>query len=125
MVSKMMADMSPETLAAMSKSAGMNLSEEQARSMTEQMKNIKPEQMAKLMAVRRRTCTCAHAARLHVAHALCAALLAKSARRPLISDQRPVLSFTRSLQLPAPTPRCLPRDTVWRDRLPGTCRAGT
>ena len=47
----MMADMNPETLAAMSKAAGMDLSEEQAAKMTEQMKAIKPEQLAMIMKV--------------------------------------------------------------------------
>eukprot|EP00873_Tetraselmis_striata_P012198 jgi/Tetstr1/432462/TSEL_021838.t1 len=51
MVSKMMDSMDPKTLAAMSKSAGMEISEEQAAKMKDAMKNIKPEHMEKIMKV--------------------------------------------------------------------------
>eukprot|EP00039_Didymoeca_costata_P028481 m.21183 g.21183 ORF g.21183 m.21183 type:complete len:142 (+) comp7068_c0_seq1:1-426(+) len=50
-MTNMMSSMDPKTLAAMSKQAGMNMSEEQAEQVTEKMKNLTPEQMQKMMSM--------------------------------------------------------------------------
>jgi hypothetical protein len=51
MVTDMMKNMSPETLASMSAAAGMNLSAKDAEAMAAAMQSMKPEHMAKLLAV--------------------------------------------------------------------------
>mmetsp|Transcript_7498 Transcript_7498/g.21210 ORF Transcript_7498/g.21210 Transcript_7498/m.21210 type:complete len:600 (-) Transcript_7498:279-2078(-) len=51
MMQNMMQSMDPATLAALSKQAGMEISEQQAAQMADAMKKIKPEHMEKLMKV--------------------------------------------------------------------------
>lgn len=51
MMSRMMDSMDPKTLAAMSKQAGMEISEEQAAKMKDMLKKVKPEHMEKIMKV--------------------------------------------------------------------------
>ena len=48
-MTKMMSSMKPETLASMSQQAGMNMTEEQAKQVTEKMKDLTPDQMATMM----------------------------------------------------------------------------
>lgn len=50
MASNMMRSMKAEDLARMSRSAGLNITPQQAEAMTQQMQNLTPEQMAKIMA---------------------------------------------------------------------------
>uniref|UniRef100_A0A061SH88 Tetratricopeptide repeat-containing family protein n=1 Tax=Tetraselmis sp. GSL018 TaxID=582737 RepID=A0A061SH88_9CHLO len=49
MAQEMMRSMDPKTLAAISKQAGMEMSEEHAKKMTEALKSMKPEQMERLV----------------------------------------------------------------------------